>query len=64
MNDLPKSFPPYKKVDHKIEMAPSSTLPSKAPYKLNQKELEELKTQINDLLSWGILNKACHLMGH
>ncbi len=44
MNDLPKSFPPYKKVDHKIKMALSSTLPSKAPYRLNQKEPEELKT--------------------
>jgi hypothetical protein len=43
MNDLPKCFPLYKKVDHKIEMAPSSTLPSKAPYRLNQKELKELK---------------------
>jgi len=44
MNDLPKSFPPYKKVNHKIEMALSSTLLSTAPYRLNQKELEELKT--------------------
>jgi hypothetical protein len=51
MNDLPKSFPPYKKVDHKIEMAPNSTLLSKTPYRLNQKELKELKTQINDLFS-------------
>ncbi len=30
-----------------LGLAPSS----KAPYMLNQKELEELKTQINDLLS-------------
>jgi hypothetical protein len=35
-------LPPCKEVDHKIEVVFGTTLPSKALYRLNQKELEEL----------------------
>lgn len=52
MDDLPKTLPPCKKVDHKIKVVHGSILSAEAPYRLNQKELEELKTQINDLLNW------------
>jgi hypothetical protein len=36
-------LPPYKKVDDKIEVVFGLALPSKSPYKLNQKKIEELK---------------------
>ena len=42
-NKLPKELPPTREVDHKIEMIPGSEPPSKAPYRLNRKELLELK---------------------
>jgi hypothetical protein len=51
MNELPNALPPCRKVDHKIEVVPSIALPSKAPYRLNQKELEELKKKLNDLFN-------------
>jgi hypothetical protein len=35
---LLKSFPPYQKVDHKIEVVPRLASLSKTPYRLNQKE--------------------------
>jgi len=38
-----------------IEMLLGSVMPSKAPYRLNQKELKELKKQLNDLLGWGYI---------
>jgi hypothetical protein len=41
--ELPNVLPPYRKVDHMIEMVFGSALPSKAPNKLNQKEFEKLK---------------------
>jgi hypothetical protein len=41
-NELLDALPLYKKVDHKIKVVPILTLPSKAPCRLNQKELEEL----------------------
>ena len=52
-NELPQVLPPKREVDHKIEVTPGSEPPSKAPYGLNQKELLELKKQLNDLLSRG-----------
>jgi hypothetical protein len=36
-------LPPYKKANDKIEVVFGLALPSKSPYKLNQKELEELR---------------------
>jgi hypothetical protein len=43
MNDLPNAFSPCREVDHKIKVVLSLAFPSKAPYRLNQKELEEFK---------------------
>jgi hypothetical protein len=42
-NEFINALPPYRKVDHKIKMVFKVAMPSKAPYRLNQKELEELK---------------------
>jgi hypothetical protein len=42
-NELPNALPLCRKVDYKIKMVHGTALPSKAPYRLNQKELEELK---------------------
>jgi hypothetical protein len=39
---FPDALPPYKEVDHKIEMVHGATLPSKAFYRLNQKQVEKL----------------------
>jgi hypothetical protein len=41
-NEFPNALLPYRKVDHKIEVVLGSSLLFKAPYRLNQKKLEEL----------------------
>jgi hypothetical protein len=46
-----QKLPPIRKIDHKIKVIPKSEPLSKAPYQLNQKELLELKKQLNGLLS-------------
>jgi hypothetical protein len=43
IDELPDALPPYREVDHKIEVVPRSAPLSKTPYILNQKELEKLK---------------------
>jgi hypothetical protein len=48
---LPKSFLPCKNIDHKIEVVFGLVPLFKALYGLNQKELKELKTQINNLFN-------------
>lgn len=57
-NELPKKLPPRREVDHKIEVIPGAEPPSKAPYRLNQKELMELKKQLNDLLERGYVRPS------
>jgi hypothetical protein len=41
--ELPNALPPYREVDHKIEVVPRSAPLSKTPYRLNQKELKKFK---------------------
>jgi hypothetical protein len=41
-NELLDALPPYRDVDHKIEVVPREALLSEAPYRSSQKELEEL----------------------
>jgi hypothetical protein len=40
--ELLDASPPYKKVNHKIEVVLGAAMLSKEPYRLNQKELKEL----------------------
>jgi hypothetical protein len=47
-NELRYALSPCRMVHHKIKVVPRAALPSKAPYRLNQKELEKLKRQVND----------------
>jgi hypothetical protein len=56
-NELPNVLPLYKKVDHKIKMMLRPAPPSKAFYRLNQKELERTQKIINDLFSWGCIRQ-------
>jgi hypothetical protein len=38
-NKFPKHLPPFRNVDHKIEVVPRLAPPSKSPYRLNKKYL-------------------------
>ena len=56
--DLPNELPPRREVDHKIEVKPETEPPSKVPYRLSQKELEELKSQLDELLAKGYIRQS------
>ncbi len=56
-NELLDALPIYTEVDHKMEVMPGSAQPSKAPYRLNQKELERTQKIINDLFSRGYIRE-------
>ena len=57
--DLSNELPPRREVDHKIEVKPGTEPPSKAPYRLSQKELEEeLKSQLDELLAKGYIRQS------
>ena len=62
-NELPQELLPMREVGHKIKVIPRSKAPFKTPYQLNQKELLELKKQLNDLLSRGYIRPSKSLYG-
>ena len=55
--DLPNELSPRREVDHKIEVKPRTKPPLKAPYRL-QKELEELKSQLDELRAKGYIRQS------
>jgi len=52
---LPKGLPPQRKVDHKIELEPGASPPSRPTYHLSQSELDELRKQLEELLDLGFI---------
>ena len=56
--DLPNELSPRREVDHKMEVKSGTEPPSKAPYRLSQKEVEELKSQLDELLAKGYIRQS------
>ncbi len=56
--DLPKGLPPKRQVEMKIDLI-EGTIPKKGPiYKLSKVELDEMKQQIDELLSLGLIRPS------
>nr|GEV90017.1 hypothetical protein [Tanacetum cinerariifolium] len=53
--EISKKPPPKRKVDHTIELEPSSKPPAKAPYQMLPLELEELRNQLKELVDAGYI---------
>lgn len=62
-DDLPNKLPPVRHIEHSIDLVPGSTPPSKQPYKMSPKELNELKKIIDDLLAHGFIKPAASPFG-
>ncbi|KAG8474262.1 hypothetical protein CXB51_033921 [Gossypium anomalum] len=48
--NLPKSLPPKREVDHRIELVSNIVPPARASCRMSPPELEELRKQLNELL--------------
>ncbi|KAL5544705.1 hypothetical protein UlMin_008489 [Ulmus minor] len=57
-DQLPKSLPPRRAVDHEIELLLGSKPPAKSPYRMAPPELEELRKQLNELLAGGFIRPS------
>ncbi|KAF5798896.1 putative nucleotidyltransferase, Ribonuclease H [Helianthus annuus] len=65
VRDFPKVFPeelpglpPHRQVEFRIELAPGAVPIARAPYRLAPSELEELSTQIEELLEKGFIRPS------
>ncbi|KAL2223773.1 UNVERIFIED_CONTAM: Transposon Tf2-11 polyprotein [Sesamum indicum] len=50
-DELPRKLPPKRAVDHEIELVPGTRPPARAPYRIPQPKLVELRKQSADALS-------------
>ncbi|KAL0355494.1 UNVERIFIED_CONTAM: hypothetical protein Sradi_3996300 [Sesamum radiatum] len=57
-HELPRKLPPKRAVDHEIELVPGTKPPARAPYRITQPELVELRKQLKDMLESGIIKLA------
>lgn len=60
-NVFPDEFPgipPEREVEFSIDLAPSTTPLSKAPYRMAHAELQELKTQLQELIDKGFIRPS------
>ena len=48
--ELPKEFPPWQPIDHKIELLPWTKSSAQAPYRMSPTKLLELCKQLRELL--------------
>ena len=51
-------LPPKRSIQDKIDLIPSSTLPNKPAYRMNPQETQEIRCQVNDLLTEGLIRES------
>jgi len=54
----PKGLPPDRPIKHTIPLDPAASPPSRMPYRMNPKELEELKRQLTELIELGFIQPS------
>ncbi|KAL0434182.1 UNVERIFIED_CONTAM: hypothetical protein Slati_2752500 [Sesamum latifolium] len=57
-DELPRKLPPKRAVDHEIKLVSGIKPPARAPYRMLQPELVELRKQLKDMLESGNIKPA------
>ena len=63
LEEIP-GVPPKRELDFTIELVPGAVPSSKAPYRMNILEINELKSQLKELIDKSIIDLVCLPMGH
>ena len=56
--ELPAQLPPFREVNHEIDVESGSIPPSRPPFRLSQPELDELHRQMDQMLQRGFLRPS------
>ena len=57
-SSLPKTLPPRRAVDHRIELIPGAKPPAQAPVRMPPAELAKLRRQLTELLEAGFIRPS------
>ncbi|PKU61488.1 RNA-directed DNA polymerase [Dendrobium catenatum] len=57
-DEIPAGLPPQREVQHAIDLIPGATIPNRPHYRLRPDEHEELKRQIEGLMSKGLVRPS------
>ena len=56
--ELPHELPPWRSIDHEIQLVPGTVPPARVPYQMSPKELAELRCQLDELLEGGLIQPS------
>ena len=55
---MPHSLPPKRTIQHHIDLIPKAILPNKPTYRTNPKDTMEIQTQVEELISKGLVHES------
>jgi hypothetical protein len=53
--DIPSGLPPFRRIEHHIDLIPGTSIPNRPAYKSNPEEMKELQKQVDELMMKGFV---------